>query len=340
MNSSVIDSARRLMGDYTLSLADTQRGGNSTLSRLLSSQGYSYAVKQYPAEGESGRERLEREQAAYLFFAANGCREVPRQLAVDSEHRLALFEWLEGGRPAADDISALDAMVGFLSRLHALRKEQAAAKLADAKDAVFSLDELIGQLQRRIATFAEVAAEHPPLQHHMQEIVIPAAAALVKWAGDTARAVGIDSSSLLEPRYRTLSPSDVGSHNMLKTPSGYRFIDFEYFGWDDPTKLIGDFVWRPEPVIDHTMKAHTTAALLSLYGDDPGLESRYHLYGPLLGFCWGLILLNPLKSAWAEARGITTEQRQKRVASCISRSKALVLQVTETVGVDVYALEL
>ncbi len=170
-----------------------------------------------PAEGESGQERLEREQAAYLFFAANGCREVPRQLAVDPEHHMALFEWLEGGRPAADDISALDAMVGFLSRLHALREEQAAAKLATAKDAVFSLDELVGQLQRRIATFAEVAAEHPPLQHHMQEIVIPAAAALVRWAGDTARAVGIDSSSLLEPRYRTLSPSDVGSHNMLKT---------------------------------------------------------------------------------------------------------------------------
>ena len=42
-----------------------------------------------------------------------------------------------------------------------------------------------------------------------------------------------------------LSPSDFGFHNVIKTKQGLRFIDFEYFGWDDPVKLITDFIWHP-----------------------------------------------------------------------------------------------
>ena len=40
---------------------------------------------------------------------------------------------------------------------------------------------------------------------------------------------------------RALSPSDFGLHNALRGQDGQlRFVDFEYFGWDDPVKLVSD----------------------------------------------------------------------------------------------------
>ena len=45
---------------------------------------------------------------------------------------------------------------------------------------------------------------------------------------------------------RTLSPSDFGFHNALRRPDGrVVFLDLEYFGWDDPAKMISDFLLHP-----------------------------------------------------------------------------------------------
>jgi len=44
---------------------------------------------------------------------------------------------------------------------------------------------------------------------------------------------------------RILSPSDFGLHNTISEKKKLYFLDFEYFGWDDPIKLICDFFWHP-----------------------------------------------------------------------------------------------
>ena len=49
---------------------------------------------------------------------------------------------------------------------------------------------------------------------------------------------------------RTLSPSDFGFHNALKRSDGrIVFLDFEYFGWDDPAKMTAEELARVLPVI-------------------------------------------------------------------------------------------
>ena len=47
-------------------------------------------------------------------------------------------------------------------------------------------------------------------------------------------------------RLRVLSPSDFGFHNALRRPDGtIVFVDFEYFGWDDPAKMMADAMLHP-----------------------------------------------------------------------------------------------
>ena len=50
----------------------------------------------------------------------------------------------------------------------------------------------------------------------------------------------------MEEKYLCISPSDFGFHNVLiSNARDVKFIDFEYAGWDDPAKLVCDFVLHP-----------------------------------------------------------------------------------------------
>ena len=52
-----------------------------------------------------------------------------------------------------------------------------------------------------------------------------------------------------------LSPSDLGFHNCIKGNDGLlTFIDFDYFGWDDPVKLTCDFLLHPGMVLSDQQK--------------------------------------------------------------------------------------
>ena len=45
---------------------------------------------------------------------------------------------------------------------------------------------------------------------------------------------------------RIASPSDVGIHNTIKNIKGLNFIDFEYAGQDDLSKLAADWIMQPQ----------------------------------------------------------------------------------------------
>ncbi len=50
----------------------------------------------------------------------------------------------------------------------------------------------------------------------------------------------------LPQEWRSLVPSDFGFHNSLRRNDGSLvFVDFEYFGWDDPVKLTADILLHP-----------------------------------------------------------------------------------------------
>jgi hypothetical protein len=99
--------------------------------------------------------------------------------------------------------------------------------------------------------------------------------------------------AVLAAGQRTLSPSDFGFHNALRRPDGSLvFIDFEYFGWDDPVKLVCDFLWHPAVQLDAGERAAFLAASAATYGADPAYEARRRAYAPLIVLRWVAIVLN------------------------------------------------
>ena len=109
------------------------------------------------------------------------------------------------------------------------------------------------------------------------------------------------SQTVLET-LRTLSPSDFGFHNALRRPDGTLcFLDFEYFGWDDPVKLVSDFLLHPGMTLSATRAAalSCTAPRRCMVAMPTFRRVSPHAL-PLYGLRWVLIMLNEfLPELWA-----------------------------------------
>jgi hypothetical protein len=98
---------------------------------------------------------------------------------------------------------------------------------------------------------------------------------------------------------QTLSPSDFGTHNALRTSHGLAFIDFEYFGWDDPVKLVADVLWHPGMALAPAARQKFFAGAADVYKVDSGFLSRFERDAPLYGLRWALIVLGEfLPEVW------------------------------------------
>ena len=93
-----------------------------------------------------------------------------------------------------------------------------------------------------------------------------------------------DFNKVLEEKYQILSPSDFGFHNaILQKNNKVCFVDFEYFGWDDPAKLINDFIWHPGMKMTDKQKQFWTINILSTFKKDKKLSLRVKATWPLYG---------------------------------------------------------
>jgi len=104
------------------------------------------------------------------------------------------------------------------------------------------------------------------------------------WPGNFGR--------FLPKKFQILSPSDFGFHNALLTKDGLKFIDFEYFGWDDPVKLTCDFLLHPGMDLTDIQKTLWLKKMKEIFSFDKKFQQRLKVSYCLYGLCWCLIMLN------------------------------------------------
>lgn len=274
-------------------------GGNNRLYRVETRQG-ALALKCYGAD-----DRLAREFDALAVLTGCGETAVPHPVADNRTNQAALYGWIDGAavgrtaceRPDGDVAQAL----GFLARLTAPDLRMSASMLREATEACLSLSELDAQIERR---FARLLAGAPGLDAFLGSAVRTAIDRAAMRARDLYAAAGLDPERPLDPRLRTLSPSDFGFHNALRRPDGRLvFLDFEYFGWDDPVKLTADFLWHPGFALSPAERSDWLDGCSALFGRDPGFATRLEAQMPLYGLRWCLILLNEfLPERWERRR--------------------------------------
>jgi hypothetical protein len=202
--------------------------------------------------------------------------------------------YVPGERMARPGPGDVDASCAFLADLHRLSALPAAAALPSASEACFSLQSVAGNIQARLDRLRALGPgllDASGLGRFLAEELLPAWEAIRAQAADRARRWGIPLDRDLPAEARTLSPSDFGFHNALKADGKVFFLDFEYFGWDDPAKLLADFLLHPGMALDPGLRERFARGLLDQI-PVPGLGERARLAYPLFGIKWCAILLN------------------------------------------------
>ena len=216
-------------------------------------------------------------------------------------------------RPTGTTLAAALALLGALDRV---RGAPDAARLPLASEACLSAGELVAQIERRAAALTAVAGVHPELAAFLRRCRRALDEATAQAQASYAR-VGIAFEVPIDPEKRRLCPSDFGFHNALVRGDGIVvFLDFEYFGWDDPVKVTSDFVLHPGMQLTAEQRHRFVLGATDIFAADPSFAHRLDACLPLYALRWTMILLNEyLPDRW-----------QRRVLAGFRGERSLVLR--------------
>jgi hypothetical protein len=305
-------AASALAGVPIRSVEPVRAGGNNRLFRVAVDDGTRFALKHYPRLLSDPRDRLKTEFTASQFMHEGGLTRVPTPKACDAATDFALYEWVDGTVPAASE-STIDAAVTFVRELQRLSGLAGASALPDASEACFSPSTVVAQVERRRDVLLSAAESHPELGAFLSDDFAGTFSRAVIDARDLSRRTGVDFEQPLRASARCLSPSDFGFHNAIQRPDGQIvFLDFEYFGWDDPVKLTCDFMLHPGMNLPADLAQRFRRAMVRLFAAQPDFDARLRVSFPLYALRWTMILLNEfVPERWARrvAAGGEVEQR-------------------------------
>ncbi len=306
--------------------------GNSRIFELETSHGRKYALKIYPDRQLDMRPRLETEFRATQFLEAAHFPVAPTA-AIDDGLNWAVYDWVPGKPPSIVDGGFIDQALEFLRHLRATSHRSAGGTdFPSASEACLSGAEIINQIKQKYACLIPVSP--PEVTSFLNNDLLPTLSS----CEETARGQLSDTFDIeLPPSQQILSPSDFGAHNSIKDESGrYIFIDFEYFGWDDPVKLVCDFFWHPAMNLTKEPRNRWLTGAKSIFKDAPSFARRLDVLLPLIGIRWCLILLNEFLPS-ALARRVNADpsklgSREPILANQLRKSRELLQVIAVSSG--------
>jgi hypothetical protein len=328
----LVDWASALVGWRVTSVVPVRGGGNNRVFRLVGRRERA-ALKFYPPQQTDRRDRLGREYAALSFLAELGFEEVARPIAADPARCCAAYEWIDGTPPDRVGDAEIDEMAAFFIRLQRVRGCERASSFGPASANVFSPAMVTEQVDERLDRLIAAIKPGSKVAAFVDEALSPAIASANARLRANCEVAGIGFSDRLPSEACAFSPSDFGLHNALRRPNGRLvFLDFEYFGWDDPAKAVGDVMLHPGmSLTDELAHRYRAAIEQALRTSDPRLSQRLNLFFPSMVLLWCLILLNEfLPERWerrvfagvSEERDAVQAKQLRKARELLSRAVA------------------
>lgn len=292
MNDSLQKTFSNLCGHPLVAL-EPLKGGRNSRVWLLRGNGQNWVGKQYFCHPNDHRDRLGTEFGALRFLRAHAMVQVPEAIAYDRAAGMAVYSFLSGQAPLPGDPEHARAMGAFAKRLWDLRGAVTPADgIGFASEACLCAEEIVKQVRERFARLCACDPQTPLAAEVIAFVEKRLAPALEHWKTMAVERLGTLGHQLPQ-RFWTLSPSDFGLHNTLAPASGpLQFLDFEYFGWDDPAKLLSDALLHCGLPLSPDQKRIVAREFKAIFSDAGNFAARVRAYLPLLGLKWCCILCN------------------------------------------------
>jgi thiamine kinase-like enzyme len=283
--------------EYTRKL--NHRGNNQLFEIKFSEK--RYLLKLYSEKHMDNWKRGKSEFNAISYLWERGFREIPQPIAFYVDENIAIYSYELGKILRSEEVNEENIVkaTDFLFKLHCLSVEE--KKLfGPASSACLFLSEYFNVLDRRFANISTFSPDSPILKmasELIQNKVYPIIQDLKNNFSLSCK--GIPDELSLEAQ--VLTPADFGFHNILVSPDRYTFVDFEYFGRDDPVRQILDFLHHDKSIgIKKEMKDLFIKTYHEHTKPNDGFEERLKFLDPLIGMTWVLIYLNVLSKDYLE----------------------------------------
>jgi len=248
------------------------------------------ALKMYPSTAHDPRPRRITEWRALASLEARGLP-VPVPVATSETLNWSLIEWVDGDQPPPNDEESLQSAAQFVRSLEMLSRsttfgdDLATEACLRPSDIAEQIDQRMERLRSVNDSALEVFLESTLGRERDSRISTAQNLLGAQWSSPLARALQV------------LSPSDFGFHNAIRTTSRrIVFIDFEYFGWDDPVKLVADFVLHPGSTLSKDSQQWWIREMSRVFASDANFTRRLSACLPLYALRWSLIMLNEFLS--------------------------------------------
>lgn len=301
--------------------------GNSRIYKLTGINSKKYALKMYPDRQLDSRPRLETEFLACKYFETIGFP-VAKAFEKNIEMNWAIYEWISGASINTPDLDFIDDAIKFMrSLVEKSRSINEVNNFNEASEACLTGSEIVRQINSRFESLIQV--DSIELTEYLETEYLPRLNCMIEQ-------VKLQTNGFFDKKIphklQILSPSDFGAHNAIRSKSNQTiFIDFEYFGWDDPVKLVSDFYWHPGMNLSSELKERWLYCTKDMFKDDTTFELRLSAYLPLFALRWCLILLNEfLPDRLAQrmhARNQNSSDFKSVLSNQLDKSKTLLNQV-------------
>lgn len=332
MQSSQIDHLKKLLDCEDTRILTKEGGGNSKVF-CAEVQGKKWAVKSYPPYAPNQRDRLAAECSTYQFLNQHKVAAVPTFKTACPTERWLVIDWIDGIVPNTYSSSDIEQAIQFIGQIAKLNALPEAKNLPAAAEACLSLDTLIKQIDQRFQRLNSLPAQEHALHDFLLYSFLPTFELCKQQALIGYRKYKMNPNSDLLDENRSLIPADFGFHNTLRDTTGkLYFFDFDYFGWDDPVKLLADILWHPKMDLSESQKQQFIKGISSVYSSDPLFLVRFHYTWPLFGLRWVLILLNEFIPAfWQNRQHADAHQNQVEAKNTqLMRAKEFLKTVQQT----------
>lgn len=296
----------RLLGWPIVEMIPIPRGGNNRLFVASTASAQPVLVKQYHVDARDPRDRLRTEYVALQQMRNFGIAQVPKPIAADYDSHVALYGFILGN--AADEQPAcaqdIDEMLALAQALRSMAQEPHLDMFGLASEAVLSPRMVLNHIYSRVQALRESSEAHlrSELLVFLEQHFLPLLDFLVSECHRILESITVPQTDL-PLRQQTLSPCDFGFHNAVRQPDGALvFVDFEYFGWDDPVKMVSDVLLHPAHSLSPELQRRFFDGARTLFHDDHRLDLRLRAMFPLFGMKWVLIVLNALSDIGAARR--------------------------------------
>ena len=262
-----------------------KKGGNSQVFKISDSNSNFLILKEYLNTQIADKPRLKNEIRALQMLTKTG--KVPKIIHYDYQLNIIVLEYINGFKINEITDQNLDDALFFIEDLYNLCKSTN-INYDHATEACLNRNELINQIEQRFIKLKKIKNKKlkEPLKKLYKLFINLEKRASCLWPKNN-----IDQN--LNKKYLTFSPSDFGFHNaILNEKKELKFIDFEYFGLDDPVKLISDFLWHPGMKLNEKQKINFTNSAIKIFKEDILIKKRLNSSFSLYGLRWALIILN------------------------------------------------